>query len=103
MDNLLLVLRKETVFMKYKALNTTQKVFCILLTIFVLFSSIAMIPTQVYAEPSTSKHYIIYQYSNGEISNDKIKFVLYSTDVYFPTQANNKAVSVRAYSFFGFI
>lgn len=72
---------------------------CYLLSFFVFFNFI-FIPYNANAiTQKTENNYIIYQYSNGEISNDKIKFDLYSTDVYFPTQANNKAVSVRAYSF----
>ena len=52
----------------------------LLLTIIISFSSIAMIPTQVYAESSNDKHYISYQYSNSENSNDKIEFKIYSTN-----------------------
>ena len=71
---------------------------------FVLLSTFTVNKLQIKADTkNVQNHHIIYQYSNGEISNDKIKFDLYSTDVYFPTQVNNKAVSVRAYSFFGFI
>ena len=72
-----------------------------MLSFVLLFLTFTVNKLQIKADTkNVQNHYIIYQYSNGEISNDKIKFELYSTDAYFPTQANNKAVSVRAYSFF---
>lgn len=66
--------------MKQKSINIIHIIISILLTIVISFSSIAMIPIQVYAESSINKHYIIFQYSNGENSNDKIEFKIYSTN-----------------------
>lgn len=67
--------------MKKHFTNINVKLLSLMLSIVLLFSNFAVNILQVKANTkNVQNHYIIYQYSNGESSNDKIKFEIYSTN-----------------------
>lgn len=67
--------------MKKHFTNINVKLLSLTLSIVLLFSNFAVNILQVKANTkNVQNHYIIYQYSNGESSNDKIKFEIYSTN-----------------------